>query len=728
MKRRNFLQFSSTLLASLGLSHINFFNQANSYGQVLAQNTPRKLALLVGINNYPVGTRSLQGCLTDVEMQQELLIHRFGFKAADILQVTDANATRKGIITAFENHLMKQAKPGDVVVFHFSGHGSRVIDPMPITQDKLNGTMVPFDTLTNFPNVVRDIMGKTLFLLMSAIPTENLTVVLDSCFSGGSDRGNLVVRSTRLDRGGNLKVNSEELEYQQQLLKQLNLLPEEFNQRRAKGIARGVALTSAQDFQFAADAPFGDFHAGAFTYLLTRYLWQQSRNSSVVKVFDNLKIHTHDLAQSSGLIQEPDYEVKPGSKNESELVYFSESATPSAEGVIRKKISDNQIEFWLGGVASQSLEGFQAGSIFSLIDNQGRSIGQIEQTSRVGLVGYGKPVNGTPLDAIKPGVLLLEEVKGIPTNLTLKIGLDESLGAEKEQALKAIQTIKRVEAVSVAQRGVVNYIIGRVKENDVREFQQQRISNPPPVGAIGLFTAGRVPIANTFGRVGELAGEAIQFRLQNRLKSLLVVQILQTLVTSESASLDIDINIKSLNNATSNSSRANTRTIAFPANTNIQVEIQNNESSNLYISAVLIDSSGNLIVLFPLDWDAPEDAALVPSGKMKVFPELEGNWDIRLLGPSGTLELLVLASVKPIRNALKGLQSIARSQGARRDLPLGLSEDEPVSVMASLLSDFNEISRASAEFVNRAIKAERTITLVDSKQIAVKSTLIEVVG
>ena len=81
MKRRHFLQFASSTLATLGLSHYNIFEKGNRYAQVLAQNTPRKLALLVGIN-YPnnPNVNSLNGCVTDVDLQQQLLIHRFGFK------------------------------------------------------------------------------------------------------------------------------------------------------------------------------------------------------------------------------------------------------------------------------------------------------------------------------------------------------------------------------------------------------------------------------------------------------------------------------------------------------------------------------------------------------------------------------------------------------------------------------------------------------------------------
>ena len=205
MKRRHFLQFTGSTLASLGLSHYNIFEQGNRYAQVLAKDTPRKLALLVGIN-YPnnPNLNSLNGCVNDVDLQQELLINRFRFKQSDILRLTTEESTQKqptrsNILTAFEEHLIKQAKPGDVVVFHFSGHGYRLRDPNPIKNcfnqqfnDEYNSTFVPVDdTLNGSP---QDIMGRSLFLLMSALKTNNVTVVLDSCFSGGGTRGNYQVR------------------------------------------------------------------------------------------------------------------------------------------------------------------------------------------------------------------------------------------------------------------------------------------------------------------------------------------------------------------------------------------------------------------------------------------------------------------------------------------------------------------------------------------------------
>ena len=125
MKRRRFLQQISGLLAALGVAETEWLSLGNPYYQALAQPNQRKLALLIGINQYPQSP-ALGGCVTDVELQTELLINRCGFAASDILTLTDEQASRKFIENAFLDHLGKQAKPGDVVIFHFSGYGTRV--------------------------------------------------------------------------------------------------------------------------------------------------------------------------------------------------------------------------------------------------------------------------------------------------------------------------------------------------------------------------------------------------------------------------------------------------------------------------------------------------------------------------------------------------------------------------------------------------------------------------
>lgn len=121
LKRRRFLQAAGSTLAALGLSQMEVRMQGDRYARALAQNTPRKLALLVGINQYAGGVTPLRGCLTDVRMQRELLVHRFGFNPANILILENQAATHQNLLDAFESHLIDQAQPGMWWCFTFRG-------------------------------------------------------------------------------------------------------------------------------------------------------------------------------------------------------------------------------------------------------------------------------------------------------------------------------------------------------------------------------------------------------------------------------------------------------------------------------------------------------------------------------------------------------------------------------------------------------------------------------
>jgi metacaspase-1 len=276
LSRRHFLQAAGATLVTAGLPQ----TQILRHQKVLAQSTPRKLALIIGINDYT--DTPLYGCVNDAILQRQLLVHRFGFNSQDVVMLLNQDATRQGILDAVEEHLIKQAKPGDVAVLHFSGHGSLVRDPDPIyintdTGKGLAGTLVPIDgalpsTATDSGGIVADVMGHTLFLLMSAIQTENLTVVLDSCHSGASTRE---IRVRAREGGEKIEISPQEKAYQEQWLTRLDWSREEFVNRYQQGVANGVVLAATQPYQRALDEQLNGFVAGAFSYRLTQHLWQQ---------------------------------------------------------------------------------------------------------------------------------------------------------------------------------------------------------------------------------------------------------------------------------------------------------------------------------------------------------------------------------------------------------------------------------------------------------------------
>lgn len=724
LKRRHFLQLAGSTLTTIGLSQLDFLHQAERYGQVLAQGSPgRKLALLVGINAYPDPIRSLSGCLTDIELQRELLVHRFGFNPKDILMVSDTQPlkpTRQTILDAFEQHLIRQAKPGDVVVFHYSGHGSLVLDPDPLpgfTQDGkgVNGTIVPFDRLTQDPSQVQDIMGRSLFLLMAALKTEYVTVVLDSCHSGGGSRGNLEFRAirSRLDSDTLAAASPAELEFQKRWMAELKLSEADLNTMRRKGIAKGVAIGSAQYNQLAADAPFSDFYAGAFTYLLTRYLWQQSRSEPVSTTFTKLTLATKDVANTSGVTQEPIYATNPP-ENGKQPIFFLNPVTPPAEAVVRT-VTNGQIEFWLGGISSRSLEAAGAGAIFTLLDATGKPIGEVEQTDRKGLVGYGKLRKGE-LKAVQPGTLMWEQVRGIPADLKLQIGLDRSLDHDRAEATRALQTVSRLEVVPVGQGKAIDYLFGRMTANTLKTLQSQKLTDLPKVDSVGLFTPGLLPLTATFGDAGEALGDAVD-RLRSRFKSLLAGRILQLSAgdSGRGDRLKVDATV-----VAKGTGRAATATnYRFKSKTEFQIRVKNNEDRDLYIAVLLISTSGNLTVLYP--YGDAEEAARVAKGTELLTPQENDGYQFTLTG-DGFLEVLTLASTQPLRDTLKAIQKIAsdRGIGARTAVPLTRDGDS-LDVVGALLGDLDRNTRDADVTISGNKRA------VNASQLAAISTVIQVV-
>lgn len=144
-----------------------------------------KRALLVGIN-YPGTDYALNGCVNDVLLMSDLITTHFGFTdAKNRRMLVDSSATTDNILERLE-WLVDGCSPGDVLFFHYSGHGSQMInqnyDDPDFYVDGLDEVICPVDI--NWRNkVIRDDDLKRIF---DKVPAGvNLTVILDCCHSGG---------------------------------------------------------------------------------------------------------------------------------------------------------------------------------------------------------------------------------------------------------------------------------------------------------------------------------------------------------------------------------------------------------------------------------------------------------------------------------------------------------------------------------------------------------------
>ena len=110
----------------------------------------KRLAILVGCN-YPCTQFMLHGCINDVVAMRDVLLQRFGFDSSHFELLTDVPVPGSLIlptganIKAALNRMVDMAEAGDVLFFHFSGHGTTIssLEPgQPFRQDE---AIVPCD-------------------------------------------------------------------------------------------------------------------------------------------------------------------------------------------------------------------------------------------------------------------------------------------------------------------------------------------------------------------------------------------------------------------------------------------------------------------------------------------------------------------------------------------------------------------------------------------------------
>ena len=64
----------------------------------------------------------LEGCVNDITNVYDVLVKYFGFASADVKMLSDKRATKKAILAGLGS-LVGKGKPGDTLVFHYSGYG-----------------------------------------------------------------------------------------------------------------------------------------------------------------------------------------------------------------------------------------------------------------------------------------------------------------------------------------------------------------------------------------------------------------------------------------------------------------------------------------------------------------------------------------------------------------------------------------------------------------------------
>ncbi len=147
-------------------------------------------ALVIGVDAYSRDRHigPLAGAVADARRIREYLIAEAVYAPDEVLLLINEEATRAAILTGIADWLIAGTGPGERVLLFYSGHGSHVRGLLnPSERDQV---LIPvdshFDTNGELQNFIRD---KELGALLDQLNDRQVTVIVDSCFSGEITRG-----------------------------------------------------------------------------------------------------------------------------------------------------------------------------------------------------------------------------------------------------------------------------------------------------------------------------------------------------------------------------------------------------------------------------------------------------------------------------------------------------------------------------------------------------------
>jgi len=228
----------------------------------------QRRALIIGINAYRE-VNPLQGCVNDTTNIRLILKQFAGFENDDIRMLVDDRASKAAIEHRLR-WLVDGASPGDLLVLHFSGHGSQVRDrdEQDELSDELDEILCPWDMNWNGTYITDDALNRNLRVPEGVV----LEVILDCCNSGdgsaelGFARPASRAAATSAGKPRFLQPPVDIVSrHEGDALARRRL----FSTRES---SRMVMWSACADVQTAADARIDDVPSGAFTFYFCKHL------------------------------------------------------------------------------------------------------------------------------------------------------------------------------------------------------------------------------------------------------------------------------------------------------------------------------------------------------------------------------------------------------------------------------------------------------------------------
>jgi hypothetical protein len=253
-------------------------------------------ALCIGINQYPehkkddgtVISNNLKGCVNDANSMKDLLTTKFAVPADNVHTLLDKAADEDGFTTEVK-WLLSSAKPGDQIVFCYSGHGSSSKD-----EAEANGKE-SYIVLAD----EKFVPGKLFGEIAKAMASKGVssTYIFDSCFAGGmsrsSDVNGIQMRVKYLDPDAVKSKGGKA--FQRQELGDLSNVSITATPKSDDATGQYTFLFACKDDQTSSDVSMGDLPSHGLFTLLFGLVMDQDAKTPVKSLIDSINAVRDDL-------------------------------------------------------------------------------------------------------------------------------------------------------------------------------------------------------------------------------------------------------------------------------------------------------------------------------------------------------------------------------------------------------------------------------------------------
>lgn len=533
-----------------------------------------KHALLIGIGTYPDTRWKALSSATDIQYLKTALQLQ-GFADNHTMVLTDAQATYKGIEAALDK-IKQDAKSGDIVYIHFSGHGQQIEDD-PENPDEADGydeALVPFDARGKYDPVKYsgqnhfrdDKLGGYLEQIRNVLGLDgSMLVVIDACHSGTATRSG----SFAIVRGDPTPFASPE--YKPKLKTNLAQLSV------AEGFMSAAPLATSNMVVFSASSPNQvnyETHdatgkgVGSLSYAVARAMQRMGAGTTYADFFSSVK----------AFIQAEYPQQLPMMEGDGTQRVFAGSYQP--------QVKQQQVDKWTSDsvflVNMGQLQGIYPGTVVKLIDagtkaNLGTAV--IAESDAVSCMGKTK----TAFNRAQP--YLVEVVSYAAPGIAATMHVVVNKGVNKTLADSMKAWLKRQP---------------RIKQSNNADFQLELTASGNNT-TIELIEVGDAVRWETTLPNGQLLGPSQIQQLESSLKASNRTRYLRSLPDGGPAQAKVQVLIESEGAKDASNEWKLTPGAAY------SLHIVNNSEARLYFNLLNILPTNESQVLLPQPGEQPQD-------------------------------------------------------------------------------------------------------------------------